>query len=46
MKTKLKFNSSSLSAGLGTNWGDYSGSSPVTVPIDSASSSVFFRVKQ
>lgn len=42
----LQAQTNSLSAGLGTNWVDYPGSSPVTVPVDTANGSVFFRVKQ
>jgi autotransporter-associated beta strand protein len=42
----LQAQTNSLSVGLGTNWVDYPGSSPVTVPVDSANGSVFFRVKQ
>ena len=42
----LQAQTNSLSTGLGTNWVDYPGSSPVTVPVDAANGSVFFRVKQ
>jgi fibronectin-binding autotransporter adhesin len=42
----LQAQTNSLSIGLGTNWVDYPGSSPVTVPISPANGSVFFRVKQ
>ena len=42
----LQAQTNALSNGLGTNWVNYPGSSPVTVPIDSANGSVFFRVKQ
>ena len=42
----LQAQTNALSSGLGTNWVNYPGSSPVTVPIDPANGSVFFRVKQ
>ena len=42
----LQAQTNSLSTGLGTNWVDYTGSSPVTVPINPSNPSVFFRVKQ
>jgi autotransporter-associated beta strand protein len=42
----LQAQTNSLSVGLGTNWVDYPGSSPVTVPMNPANGSVFFRVKQ
>jgi autotransporter-associated beta strand protein len=45
---KLQAQTNSLGIGLGTNWGDYPGgsSSPVTVPVDPAQGSVFFRLAQ
>lgn len=45
---KLQVQTNSLSVGLGTNWTDYpaGGSSPVTVPLDTVSGSVFFRLSQ
>ena len=42
----LQAQTNSLGSGLGTNWVDYSGSSPMTIPINPANGSVFFRVKQ
>jgi len=42
----LQAQTNSLGSGLGTNWVDYSGSSPVTITINPANGSVFFRVKQ
>ncbi len=42
----LQAQTNSLGSGLGTNWVDYSGSSPVTITINPAHGSVFFRVKQ
>jgi hypothetical protein len=42
----LQAQTNSLSVGLGTNWVDYPGASPVTITIDSANGSVFYRVKQ
>jgi autotransporter-associated beta strand protein len=42
----LQVQTNSLSNGLGTNWVNYPGTSPVTVPINPANGSVFFRVKQ
>ncbi len=43
---KLQSQTNDLATGLGTNWGDYPGgaSSPVTVPVDSAQGTVFFRL--
>jgi hypothetical protein len=35
-----------LGGGLGTNWVDYSGTSPATVIVDPGAGSVFFRLKQ
>jgi autotransporter-associated beta strand protein len=45
---KLQVQTNSLSIGLSSNWGDYPGgsSSPVTVPVDPAQGSVFFRLVQ
>ncbi len=42
----LQSQTNTLSAGLGTNWVNYPGSSPVTVTIAPLNGSVFFRVKQ
>lgn len=42
----LQVQTNSLSTGLGTTWSDYSGTSPVTVNVDAANGSVFFRLKQ
>ena len=42
----LQTQTNSLNVGLGTNWVDYPGSSPVTVPVNPTNGSVFFRVKQ
>lgn len=42
----LQSQTNSLNAGLGTNWVNYPGTSPVTVTIDPTRGSVFFRVKQ
>ena len=42
----LQAQTNSLSAGLGTNWVDYPGASPVTITINPAIGSVFYRVKQ
>lgn len=42
----LQAQTNSLSIGLGTNWVDYPGSSPLTITIDPAPASVLFRVKQ
>ena len=42
----LQAQTNSLGSGLGTNWVDYSGSSPATIPINPANGSVFFRVKR
>jgi fibronectin-binding autotransporter adhesin len=42
----LQVQTNTLSTGLGTNWVDYPGTSPVTVPVDSVNGSVFFRLKQ
>ena len=41
----LQAQTNSPGTGLGTNWVNYPGTSPVTVPMDSANGSVFFRVK-
>ena len=43
---KLQAQTNSLSVGLKSNWGDYpgGGTSPVTVPTDSTSGAVFFRL--
>ena len=43
---KLQSQSNSLDVGISTNWGDYpdGGSSPVTVSIDAANGTVFFRL--
>jgi fibronectin-binding autotransporter adhesin len=43
---KLQAQTNSLSVGLSNNWQDYPGgsSSPVTVPLDAAQGSVFFRL--
>jgi len=45
---KLQSQTNTLSTGLSTNWLDYPGgaSSPVSVPIDQAQGSVFFRLGQ
>jgi len=42
----LQSQTNSLNTGLGTNWANYPGTSPVTVTIDPTRGSVFFRVKQ
>ncbi len=42
----LQAQTNDLSTGLSTNWVDYPGTSPVTVPINPANGNVFFRVKQ
>lgn len=42
----LQAQTNALSTGLSTNWVNYPGTSPVTVPINPANGSVFFRVKQ
>ena len=42
----LQAQTNSLSVGLGTNWVDYPGASPVTITINPANGSVFYRVKQ
>ena len=42
----LQAQTNSLSTGLGTNWVNYPGSSPVTITINPSAGSVFFRVKQ
>jgi hypothetical protein len=42
----LQVQTNALNSGLGTNWVDYPGSSPVTVPISPVNGSVFFRIKQ
>ncbi|MEI6076764.1 MAG: autotransporter-associated beta strand repeat-containing protein [Verrucomicrobiota bacterium] len=42
----LQAQTNSLSTGLGTNWVNVPGNSPVTVPLDVTRGSVFFRVKQ
>jgi len=42
----LQAQTNSLSTGLRTNWFDYPGSSPVTITINPANGSVFYRVKQ
>ncbi|MEI6075060.1 MAG: autotransporter-associated beta strand repeat-containing protein [Verrucomicrobiota bacterium] len=42
----LQAQTNSLGAGLGTNWVDYPGASPVTITINPANGSVFYRVKQ
>ena len=43
---KLQVQTNSLNVGLSTNWSDYpgGGSSPVSVPVDAANGSVFFRL--
>ena len=41
----LQAQTNNLGGGLGTNWVNYPGSSPVTIPINPANGSVFFRVK-
>lgn len=43
---KLQAQTNSLNVGLRTNWADYpgGGTSPVTVPIDAAQGTVFFRL--
>jgi len=43
---KLQAQTNSLSVGISNNWGDYpgGGTSPVSVTIDSANGSVFFRL--
>ena len=41
----LQAQTNSIGSGLGTNWVNYPGTSPVTIPVDSANGSVFFRVK-
>jgi autotransporter-associated beta strand protein len=43
---RLQAQTNNSPAGLSTNWGDYPGgaTSPVTVPIDTANGSVFFRL--
>ena len=42
----LQAQTNSLSVGLGTNWVDYPGASPVTITINPANGSGFYRVKQ
>jgi hypothetical protein len=43
----LEWQTNSLSTGLGTNWVAYpNGTNGVTVTVDPAKHSVFFRVKQ
>jgi YD repeat-containing protein len=42
----LQAQTNSLTTGLGTNWVNYPGSSPVTITIDPTKGCVFFRVKQ
>jgi fibronectin-binding autotransporter adhesin len=43
---KLQAQTNSLSVGISNNWGDYpgGGTSPVSVPINSANGAVFFRL--
>ena len=43
---KLQSQTNDITVGISTNWGDYpgGGSSPVTVPIDAANETVFFRL--
>jgi hypothetical protein len=43
---KLQSQTNSLGVGLGSNWADYPGgsTSPVSVPVDQAQGSVFFRL--
>ena len=42
----LQSQTNSLTTGLGSNWVNYPGSSPVTITVDPTQGSVFFRVKQ
>jgi len=42
----LQVQTNALGAGLGTNWVNYPGTSPVNVQIDPAKGGVFFRLKQ
>jgi hypothetical protein len=42
----LQVQTNAPGAGLGANWVDYPGLSPVTVTIDPAAGSVFYRLKQ
>ena len=42
----LQSQTNSLAVGLGTNWVDCSGSSPVTVTVDPTLGSIFYRLKQ
>jgi hypothetical protein len=46
---RLQSQTNALSVGLGTNWVDWIGSTgtnQMTIPLDPANGSVFFRLKQ